>query len=142
MEIKVEYPPNIELIKKHFPLKPGVVFTYGASIYNPDNGFIDEALFYHEMTHSLQQGKNPEAWWLRYLAEPDFRFVQELEAYQNQYQRFCQLEKDRNKQARFLSRIAWDLSSPLYGKICSLSEARQAIKDNVKFKLNRGNTPV
>lgn len=133
MKILIEYPPNIDKIKARFPLGKGVVFTYGDTIYNPDNGRIDDPLMDHEATHTLQQGKTPEMWWTRYLVDGDFRFVQELEAYQNQYQRFCFLVKDRNARARFLFNIARDLSSPMYGGICTQQEASAAIRNKVTF---------
>lgn len=136
MKIVIENPPNIELIKQRFNLIKGLVFTYGDTIYNPDDGFIDAPLLFHEATHSVQQGEQPEKWWHRYLIDDDFRFVQELEAYQNQYKKYCELFKDRNAQARFLDRIATDLSSEIYGSFCTKRDAIRCIKNNTKFKVS------
>ena len=70
--ISNEYPPNYEEIKKAFNLVKGVVFTYGNTIYNPDNIKINKLLLEHEKVHIRQQGTNPEEWWKRYLIDKDF----------------------------------------------------------------------
>lgn len=129
MIIIKDFPPNIAKIKAVFGELPnGVVFTYGDIIFNPSGNEIDDPLDIHERTHKLQQGDNPEAWWDDYLADKRFRFSQELAAYRFQYRRFCELVKDRNKRSRFLNRIAKDLSSAMYGNICTLEEAVKQIK--------------
>lgn len=131
-------PPNFDKIAKAFPVvltQKGIVYTYGGAIFNPDDCPIDEPLGLHEATHSLQQDKfgsgsrGPERWWKQYLKDPKFRLEQELEAYRNQYRRYCELNLDRNRRARFLNRIALDLASPQYGSVISLAEARKAIAD-------------
>ena len=133
--IKQEYPPNYKEIEARFTLNEGTIFTYGEDIYNPNGGYIDKHLLIHEGTHSVQQGDNVKRWWDRYLVDDDFRFVQELEAYQNQYVSFCRDFKDRNAQSRFLFRLASDLSSELYGKICTQQEASRMIKSGQKFEV-------
>lgn len=135
MKIVKEFPPNIDLIRNRFTLHKGIVFTFGDTIYNPDDGLIDAPLLFHETTHSVQQGDNPTKWWARYLIDDDFRFVQELEAYQNQYKKYCELNKDRNARARFLNRIATDLSSSMYGSFCKKSDALRCILNNTKFTI-------
>lgn len=132
LEIRA-YPPNFQAIISKFPVvasMKNVVFTYGKVIYNPHGGVIDGPLSLHEATHSLQQDKmGPKKWWMRYLTDDEFRLDQELEAYQNQYRRFCEIHKDRNRQAVFLNRIASDLASQQYGGIITLLEARQRIRN-------------
>lgn len=128
MKIVQNFPPNIEAIKSKFNLHKGVIFTYGDTIYNPDNGDIDEPLLTHEQTHFVQQGTDPKFWWEMYLNDPEFRYRQELEAYRHQYRKFCQLRKDRNERNRFLTRIAQDLSSEIYGNLCTFNEAMREIK--------------
>lgn len=132
MIIVKDYPPNIDRIKEKFPLHRGVVFTYGGILYNPDDGIIDDPLDIHERTHKLQQGGDPAGWWEKYLSDDFFRFDQELVAYANQYRRFCELNVDKNKRAKFLYRIASDLASDLYGKLCTQQEAMKKIKKMVK----------
>jgi len=129
------YPPNIADIKKTFPVLEnikGVVYTYGSILFNPDDGGIDSALMAHETVHMIQQGTENDKikeWWNKYLAEPEFRLDQELQAYQVQYRTYCNNHKDRNSQYKFLNRIASDLSSDQYGNIIAKSEAIKRIKN-------------
>ena len=133
MNISTQNPPNRvrQLCEHHFDLK-GIkpVFTYGDTIYNPHNQPIDAGLEAHEIVHSIQQGDDPEAWWVDYLRKPKFRFEQELKAYRVQYRLMKNHIPDRNALARFLHAIASDLSGPMYGNMCSLSEAIKLIKEN------------
>jgi hypothetical protein len=108
-----------------------VVFTYGDTVYNPNNIPISDDLKMHELTHADQQGhndKDAKKWWEKYFTDPQFRFLQELEAYQNQYRFFCGVIHDRNRRAKFLMKIAGDLSSALYGDICTQSQAMEMIR--------------
>lgn len=114
MKIAIERPPIWDEAQKVFEISDRAVFTYGDTLYNPANGHIDEHLMVHEETHMRQQGEDPHGWWLRYMASPDFRLYQELEAYHNQYVSFCKKNRDRNQQNAFLYALARDLSSSLY----------------------------
>lgn len=123
------YPPNIEDIKKVFPISKNVIFTYGDKIYNPGGNDIDIALMAHEQTHSIQQDNDVKGWWKKYLEDKEFRLSQELQAYQVQYRYYCKEVKDRNQRYRFLNRLAGDLSSEIYGNIISRSEAIRSINN-------------
>lgn len=113
----------------HFNLK-GVepLWTFGDTIYNPFNAYVDPYLEAHESVHCLQQGDNPEEWWDNYLSNKEFRFEQELKAYRVQYRVIKDCIKDRNTQARLLFKIAGDLSSPMYGSMVGNIEALKLIK--------------
>ena len=133
-----KYPPNYKEIEKAFPSikgQKGVVFTFGGIIFNPSDSYIDEPLALHESMHSLQQdamGKGatgPKRWWKKYINDPEFRLNQELQAYRVQYKRFCELQKDRNRRAWLLNRIATDLSSEQYGSVISKDEAIRLIRE-------------
>lgn len=125
-------PPNIEDIIKTFPKvkeSKGIVYTHGQVIFNPDNQPLTEELMHHEATHSLQQDElGYEKWWKKYLEDKDFRLSQELQAYHQQYKKYCKNVKDRNKQAQYLNRLALDCSSEIYGNMTSYREAIQGIK--------------
>ena len=129
MDIAVSYPPNIEDIKRQFDIegKP-VVFTYGNILHNPQNATISADLAVHEGVHTKQQGDNPESWWVKYLADRDFRLLQEVEAYRAQYEYVKATVKDKNYRARFLHVIASDLSGQIYGHMVSYGEAVRLIK--------------
>lgn len=130
MKIVSGYPPNIEKIKKAFPIRPTTSFTYGDTIYIPSGKSrteLDDSFIAHEEIHEKQQGADPEEWWDRYFADNKFRFEQELEAYQAQYKFFAK-GKDRNKSFLYLHKIAGDLSGDLYGNIVSYEKAKKLIK--------------
>jgi len=60
MKIEHKNPPNYSEIIKHFPIvvkKPGVIFTYGDTIYSPSVDKISKDLIVHEETHQIQQEK-------------------------------------------------------------------------------------
>lgn len=130
-EIVEDYPPNYREIQRVFKLrkKDKIVFTYGKKIYNPRGVKMEGHLIAHELTHTKQQGDDPAYWWQRYLNEPEFRKIEELEAYREQYKWFCKNYKDRNQRAMFLYMIAHDFSSWVYGNIIEPEEARKLIKD-------------
>lgn len=137
MIIKYEKPPNYELISKSFDIPYEAVFTYGNVLYVPNGGEIDQALMKHEETHMSQQEKlGKDVWWNYYIKSRDFRLSQEVEAYQNQYAEKKKLTKDRNELNRYLNRLAMDLSSPMYGKIMTLTEARQAIRSLIPIRFD------
>lgn len=133
--IKIENPPNFDLIKVAFPLAKENIFAYAPHIYNPNAGYIDPVVIKHEEVHIKQQGDNPEEWWKRYIVDSAFRFTQEAAAYQIQYKELKKITKDRNKLFKWLDWLAKDLSSPLYKSVCSYQEALKVIKSNYKFKV-------
>lgn len=102
-----------------------VVFTYGDTIHA--RCYISDDLYVHEETHSKQQEEiGKDMWWRMYLSNPDFRLRQEAEAYRNQYRFFKTNDRERN--AKFLYKIATDLSGRTYGNICTFAEAKKLIQ--------------
>lgn len=133
MKVVYTYPPNYDAIKAAFNPPSTVCFTYGDTLYAPNGqGEPSEDLVAHELTHVRQQGNDPAGWWERYINEPQFRLEQEVEAYRNQYQKYVEINKDRNARVRFLIKIANDLASPIYGGIISPSEAMEKIRKGIK----------
>ena len=128
MEIINTPPPNYAEILKHFPnadLKGGTLFTYGDTCYCK---YISDDTLVHEETHSRQQ-TNPEEWWNKYFIDVDFRLLQELEAYQNQWVWIYNNVRDRNERARMLHKICCDLSGDLYNNMIEYNEAVKLIKN-------------
>lgn len=128
MRIAHYFPPNYSEILKAFPAIKGrpIVFTWGDTIYKPVMAPIEAHLLVHEETHAWQQGKDPKSWWDRYLVDPEFRFEQELEAYQHQYQALL-IKYPREIRRKVLNRIAADLAGPIYGDICDKARAKELI---------------
>lgn len=107
------------------------VATLGDTIYFSIPSLPDH-LMAHEETHLKQQRYSKVYaiwWWVKYIFSNEFRFSQELEAYRAQWQ-FFMFRYRPSEHAKFLNKIATDLSSPLYGNICTFDEALEAIIKN------------
>lgn len=112
-------------------LKLGTIFAFGDILYNPFNVILTQDLIIHESRH-MDQHRHDEnvanLWWKRYLAEPEFRISQEVEAYGDQYAYLCKTTKDRNVKARYLYKFGDMLAGPMYGSIITPAEAREKIR--------------
>lgn len=132
MEILVKWPPNIELIKAKFNLEgKHPVFTFGEQIYNPYGRPIPQHLIVHEATHSVQQELFKEGiagWWDKYLIDAQFRLEQEIQAYQKQF-KYIKETMSRELNRRWLTMLARDLSSPMYGNMVNFNQAKELIKN-------------
>lgn len=132
LKIVQAYPPNYEEICAAFPIvrdRSSVVFTYGETLYAPGNktGSIPHDLRVHEETHVRQQAEiGVEEWWKRYMADPQFRLDQEVDAYHNQYMAMSKPDRDKH-----IRRIAGDLCGPMYGNLVSLEEAKRLIRNGL-----------
>ncbi len=107
------------------------IYTYGDTLYNPASVVLDDYLIAHEGRHSQQQAAyegGPDAWWLKYLSDQTFRQSQEVEAYQTQYETYCEQNGDRNKRFKYLHILATHLSSPMYKVGLNASYAMRLIK--------------
>lgn len=98
-----------------------ICYTYGDTCYI-NSTTIPKDLERHEVTHTVQQGDNPDAWWERYAVDPVFRYEQELEAYRNQYH-YVIAWKGRITAFTYAKFFAQSLSSPMYGNICTYNKA-------------------
>lgn len=128
MRVVVANPPNIDAIRKVFPLRGREIFAWGDTIYNPGGAVVSEHPVAHETVHRKQQGNDVAGWWNRYLADAQWRFSQELEAHRAEYRSFCSSEKDRNRRARFLHLLAARLSAPMYGGLVKYGDALRQIR--------------
>lgn len=129
MRIVNGYPPNWEKIKATFPIEenPHVLITYGEEIFNPFNfPDIRPDLHFHESVHSWQQGRDPEGWWDKYIANVDFRVSQEIEAYGQQL-RYIKNEKGEQKSALALASFSKFVSGPIYGNAITRKEAMRRL---------------
>ena len=131
MQIVVARPPNFDEIVAAFPIatKPGVLFAWGDTIYNPSGVVIPPQLVAHEGVHAKQHAAvgSPAYWWRQYITFVEFRAEQELAAHREEFKVYCQRVKDRNQQAKALHMIASRLSGPLYGGAMSFADARRQI---------------
>ena len=132
MQVVNAKPPNYEDVLRVFPFadKPGVIFTFGDTVYAPGQDDIAPSLHVHEQVHSNRQlQKGVEEWWDEYLKDAQFRYTEELLAHRAEYAYFINF--NRNQRRAALKYIAQRLSSKLYGNIVSLNEAKKAIRKGV-----------
>lgn len=138
MKIITAYPPNFRDILAVFPRArdPNTVFAYGDTLYSPTPGPVAPSVVAHEWAHGERQqayGAFPEdspqkpvdAWWVRYLADPDFRLAEELIGHRAEYRWL--LEHDPRNERRHRDAIAKRLSGPLYNRMISFADALQQV---------------
>lgn len=125
--VVVGFPPNIDEIRERLNPGPSTVFAYGDRIYCPSGADLPPNLIVHEQTHFDQQRNagGPDAWWRRYLDDPEFRLDQELEAYRAQYAALAGLPRPERR--RYLAHFCKTLASSMYGGLVSKEQARALI---------------
>jgi hypothetical protein len=132
MRVVAARPPLFAEIDAAFHIEgKGVTFAFGDVIYNPHGANVTPELMAHEKVHGARQGGDVEGWWRRYIADPQFRFDEELPAHIAEYRAFCANNtagQARNARRMALHHIAARLASPLYGRLVSYDEARRLIK--------------
>lgn len=122
-----ELPPNFnEIVTVFGPLPHTVVFAYGDRIYSPSGTDLSPELVVHEETHLRQQAEvgGPEEWWRRYLADPDFRLAQEVEAYRAQ----LAAAPNRARRRELWRQVSKDLASSMYGRLVTKDQARELLR--------------
>lgn len=106
----------------------GVVWTVGDTIHTKYPLMPD--VLVHEKVHIKQQTSfGVTAWWDKYLNDAEFRYKQELPAYQAQWKWIKKNIKSRNDQFKMLNKIAKDLSGNMYGNLVTYQEALTKIKN-------------
>lgn len=124
MKISKEVPPIYAIIKKVLNVnwERGVCIVYGDTCYSKNS--LSDDLKVHEETHVRQQTIwGPEEWWRKYLIDKQFRLEQEVEAYKNQIE-YIKANSPREYKRFKLNQIPKELSSGLYGNMCTYLEAK------------------
>ena len=129
-----EQPPNLLQIQMA-GMRPqfDTLFPWSPDFYNPSGVDIPADIMIHEAVHIRQQGKNPQAWWDKYILDKGFRLEQELEANKWQYKFICKIKKDRNERARALVAIARNMAGAVYGNMITTNKAIEEIKKLTTF---------
>jgi len=113
--------PFYKSFKKKFPISKDTIFVFKDTIY-ADNKLPYDVMA-HEFKHIDQQRRMGSKKWIRlYLKDKNFRFKQELEAYQFQ----METVKDTGHKEDYeniLKECAENISSELYGGLISYEEA-------------------
>lgn len=118
--------PILQNIKENFPAidDKRVIIAYGDSIYT--DGVVNYLKVIHENTHLKQQKElDKDKWWDKYIADPEFRLSQEVEAYSNEAKAAKETIKDRNTRYLYIRQIILDISSEMYGNIISYEKAKK-----------------
>lgn len=126
-KVVISPPPNMSAILQVFPqaAERGVIFSYGDTIFNPSGVRISPELMAHECVHGLRQEvAGVERWWDQYLTNPLFRLDEEIYSHHEEHRASV---KRHGYRARDLQRIAERLSSPLYGSLLTIAQAKHAI---------------
>ena len=128
MKVVKAYPPNYAKIVSVLPgaVKHGIVFTYGDTVYAPSGVELPPEIMAHEAMHCQRQ-HDPEAWWAQYLADPQFRMVEELYAHAVEYE-FLASQGNRHQRRGALVLVAKKLSAPLYGRLLTPAQAQKLIR--------------
>ena len=130
--ISKDKPEIYEKLHKQFNVEwdSGLIIADGKTIHCKFD--IPPAKFIHELVHIKQQEKTGKSlWWELYLAKPEFRLEQEVEAYKAEYRFFSENVNDRNMRFDYLYEIARTLASEQYGKLCTGDEALRLIQQVV-----------
>lgn len=130
MKVVVDYPPNIDDIDAvlHVKDRPGILYCYGDTIYNPGNEDVPLQLHAHEQVHSDRQGDNPGIWWHKYLSDSRFRFEEELLAYKAEWEFVKQLPWKRTQRQLYLNSIAERLTGSMYGNLATKQKVKELIR--------------
>lgn len=105
----------------------GVIMTYGDTVHC--KFLLSESKVIHEYTHVIQQKRiGVKEWWDAFIDDPKFRLSQEVEAYKAERHFLNTFIKDRNKRFKMVHQLCLDLSSNMYGNICTYSEAMRLTK--------------
>lgn len=140
MDVKVstEKPPCFDNLVVWLGFIPATaIFTYGDTIYNPNNVKLSDQLIVHEQVHMKQQGFNDAdaaLWWGKFMRDEKFRIDQEAEAYAEQYAFLCHYIKAKQQRFDLLMQLSRILAGPLYGHAVPYVEAMGLIRNRSGVK--------
>lgn len=127
------FPPNYRDLVDTLNAPKDAIFCYGDTIHNPSKKEIPLDVRYHEYIHSKQQSDNIDVWWYNYINDKEFRFLQEVEAYGEQYKLAKENVKDKKLLDWALGNMAEALASN-YKLDISIGEAESKIRNHAKKK--------
>lgn len=110
-------PPNFLAIIEKFPraLRGQTIYAYAPNIYNPTAMVIPKALLAHEAVHIVRQGDDAGGWWEKYIADPEFRLREEIDAHEAEARSILDDIGWNRKSRKQVSAICGErLAAPLY----------------------------
>ena len=130
MRVLRTYPPHFNQLSKVFPIKgkPGIIYAYGNTLYNPSGVALSPWIIAHEETHGQRQGDmGVGAWWDRYMFEALFRTQEEVLAHRVEWLTAKVMLPPKGAE-RYLKTMVDRLSGPLYGLGMSKNNAEYLIR--------------
>lgn len=100
-----------------------IIWSWGEVIYNPLDIDITRELYAHEAVHGARQLDDVLTWWDQYLANKEFRYVEEYLAHRAEWRNMVKYAAGKDLTPAFEA-IAGRLASPLYGEMTTLEAAR------------------
>jgi hypothetical protein len=129
MQILTTKPPIYDRLKQHFDIDwdQGIIITYGNDVCCKYP--LPPEKIVHESIHVKQQRELPDPWWDKYIADPEFRLKQEIEAYRAEVTFIKKGKNHRSRNVTFemIRQCALDLSGPTYGNIVTYDRAWKMI---------------
>lgn len=127
-----ERPPMFDEIDAAFNIRnTKAIFAWGDKIFAPAlQGELPKQLIAHESVHGERQKIYPggvEAWWRRYIDEPQFRLDEEIPAHRAELAHLLTKAKGPSMRAHVLSVTARRLAAPLYGNLITIADAKKAL---------------
>ena len=115
--------------KFHVKRRHGIVYSWGDTIYNPDDVKIVNEIMAHEVEHGRRQRRyrSIEFWWEMYIASPSFRLDEEIGAHIAEYQTRLSQAVSRQERRAALKITAQRLAAPLYGHLITVAQAKKVI---------------
>lgn len=122
-KIVIARPPLWDEINAKFRVEgQPVIFSWGDTIYNPQNIQVTPALQAHEFVHGLRQIGNAKEWWQRYLDDVKFRLDEEIRAHLGEYEWYLRYSNRKTRRTAHAA-IAQRLAGDLYGRLISKKQA-------------------
>lgn len=126
MKIVKAFPPNFPELKRVFKLRgrPGIVYSYGDTIYAPSGTNLPSWIIAHEGAHGARQRAiGVEKWWWEYVYSVPFRLGEEIIGHRAELRKY----KEYFSRDNMAATIAGKLSGSLYGNIISYNDALKEI---------------
>ncbi len=133
MKIIKAYPPNYAALLAKFGdvVRGDVIFSYGDRIFCPSGRKLHPALIAHEEVHGARQRiLGVELWWENYLADPEFRFIEEVLAHHAEWIHFKWMTNpmpSEKLKRNIFRQICERLSGPLYGNMVTYEHAAKIL---------------
>jgi hypothetical protein len=125
MKIIKAYPPHFNALAKRFPIKgkPGILYAWGDTLYNPSGIKVTPWILAHEELHGRRQmAAGLKAWWFDYMTSVVFRYEEELLAHRAEWVAY-----QGGEPSKYLQAISERLASKLYGLEITPEQAKEAI---------------